>query len=289
MAVRVEAAFEPRVLTRVLTRSRWSLWRCLTSRHAAALGGTLTSGPGDSGWEPAALMSVDEAAEHPSPLSSRREDSYSDRLPETRGGVAGTRPWADEVDSGLWVTHTHCPRGGLCPPHGVTRRRTWWAHGIIPRPGRQREPSAQGQRPHPRSGWLDGDLAPGAERGALRVHRLSCYEISSLSALPVPGKREQVLERPRLRVICAPSGIPAPGPPVTGNRWVCGGPGVPSEVCGCVRHDLSRSGQCPRKGGMGVSTWEFTWDCRPAGPRRTTRPPGCRSLPDESRSPGPGS
>lgn len=232
----MEAAFEPRVLPRVLTRSGWSLWRCLTPRHAAALGGTLTSGPGDSGWEPAALMSVDEAAEHPSPLSSRREDSYSDRLPETRGGVAGTRPWADELDSGLWVTHTHCPRGGLCPPHGVTRRRTWWAHGIIPRPGRQREPSAQGQRPHPGSGWLDGDLAPGAERGALWVHRPSCYEISSLSALPVLGNS------------------PRPG-----------------------------------RGGMGVSTWELAWDCRPAGPRRTTRPPGCRSLSDESRSPGPGS
>ncbi|CAN0264985.1 unnamed protein product [Rangifer tarandus platyrhynchus] len=82
-AVRVEAAFELRVLTRVLTRSRWNVWRCLTSCHVAALGGTLASSPADSGWEPAALMLVDEAAEHPSPPSSLRGDPYSDRLPET--------------------------------------------------------------------------------------------------------------------------------------------------------------------------------------------------------------
>lgn len=105
MAVRVEAAFEPRVLTRVLTRSRWSLWRCLTPRHAAALGGTLTSSPVDSGWEPAALMLVDEAAEHPSPLSSRREDSYSDRLPETRGGWQGPDPGQTRLTVG-YGSHT---------------------------------------------------------------------------------------------------------------------------------------------------------------------------------------
>lgn len=164
---------------------------------------------------------VDEAAEHPSPPSSLPEDPYSDRLPETRGG-AGTGPRADEVDSGLWVAHTHCPRGGLCPPHRVTRRGTWRAHGIIPRPGGQREPSAQGGRPHRGSGWPGWRPGPRSGEGALRVRRPPCYEIPSLSALPVPGKREQVLERPRLRVICAHSRIPAPGPPVTGAAGCVG-------------------------------------------------------------------
>lgn len=82
----MQAASEPRVLPRVLTRSRWSVWRCLTSRHVAALRGTPASSPADSGWEPAALMLVDEAAEHPSPSSSLCEHPYSDRLPETQGG-----------------------------------------------------------------------------------------------------------------------------------------------------------------------------------------------------------
>lgn len=144
-----------------------------------------------------------------------------------REAGAGTRPRADEVDSGLWVTPTHCPRGGLCPPHRVTRRRTWRAHGIISRPGGQREPSAQGQHPHPGSGWPGWRPGPRSREGALQARRPSCYEISSLSALPVPGKREQVLERPRLRVICAHRGIPAPGPPVTGPAGcvgVCGSP-----------------------------------------------------------------
>lgn len=43
-----------------------------------------------------------------------------------------------------------------------------------------------------------------------------------------------------------------------GDRWVCWGLGVPSEVCGCVpRQDLSRGGPSPGKGGMGVSAREF--------------------------------
>ena len=78
-------------------------------------------------------------------------------------------------------------------------------------------------------GGLGGDLVPGAERGALRVRRPFCCEISSLSALPVPGKREQVLEQPRLRAFCAHRGIPTPAPPhpVTGTAgcvWVWGSP-----------------------------------------------------------------
>ena len=49
-----------------------------------------------------------------------------------------------------------------------------------------------------------------------------------------------------------------PPPPRHGDRWVCVGPGIPSEVCGSVpRQDLSRGGPHPRRGGMGVSTWEF--------------------------------
>ena len=109
-------------------------------------------------------------------------------------------------------------------------------------------------------GGLGGDLVPGAERGALWVRRPFCCEISSLSSLPVPGKQEQVLEQPRLRAFCAHRGIPTPAPPPPrhGDRWVCVGLGIPSEVCGSVpRQDLSRGGPHPRRGGMGVSTWEF--------------------------------
>ena len=70
---------------------------------------------------------------------------------------------------------------------------------------------------------------------------------------------------------------------------MCGGLGVPSEGCGCVpRHDLSRSGPHSRRGGMGVSTWEFAWDCRPAGPRHTTRPPGRRKPSRREPFPWPG-
>lgn len=53
------------------------------SPHGSLVGGTLASSLTDFGWKLAALMLVDEAAEHPRPPSSWREDPCSDLLPET--------------------------------------------------------------------------------------------------------------------------------------------------------------------------------------------------------------
>lgn len=63
----------------------------------------------------------------------------------------------------------------------------------------------------PGHGGLGGDLVPGAGGGPF-----------SLSALPVPVKREQVLEWPRLRAFCAHRGIPPSGPPITGTAGCVG-------------------------------------------------------------------